>query len=374
MVGMMRSMLTMPKPVIVVANGHVRAGGFGLVGAADMAFVGPEATFALTEARLGLAPSIISVVLVPKMTPALGRTLLPHRREFRPGHGRADRVGDAGGFERRGVDRSRRRSSRRGPESLPAGAGGVQGADHRGHSRRVRGTRGRRAAESAALFASDDARGHDRVPHEAAAQLGFESVTAARQPQQERSRATRERLLDECIDMLATQAGRRRRSPPLPKPPVCRAGPHSTISPTRESLITAVMEQMFETMTADASVVLADVPDDLDTRVNAVVDKAVAIYTGTQFKAALQVWAAAASDPALQEVILPLEAAASPGGAQVHRRRLDPAGAPGCAPPGAGDTRPRARVCLADTLSDDSRRREQVVATWCGQLVDALSQ
>ena len=38
------------------------------LGAADVALAGPQATFALTEARLGLAPSIISVVLLPKMT------------------------------------------------------------------------------------------------------------------------------------------------------------------------------------------------------------------------------------------------------------------------------------------------------------------
>ena len=119
-------------------------------------------------------------------------------------------------------------------------------------------------------------------------------MTAARQPQQERSRATRERLLDECIDMLATQGWSATTVAAVAEAAgVSRAGPQHHF-PTRESLITAVMEQMFETMTADASVVLADVPDDLDTRVNAVVDKAVAIYTGTQFKAALQVWAAAA--------------------------------------------------------------------------------
>ena len=68
MVTLMRTMLEMPKPVIAVANGHVRAGGFGLLGAADIVVAGPDATFALTESRLGLAPSIISVVLLPKLT------------------------------------------------------------------------------------------------------------------------------------------------------------------------------------------------------------------------------------------------------------------------------------------------------------------
>ncbi|WAC56621.1 enoyl-CoA hydratase family protein [Gordonia sp. SL306] len=77
MLDLMRVILEMPKPVIAKVDGHVRAGGFGLLGAADIALVGPRCTFALTEARLGLAPSVISLVLLPKMTArASGRYFL----------------------------------------------------------------------------------------------------------------------------------------------------------------------------------------------------------------------------------------------------------------------------------------------------------
>lgn len=69
MVSLIRTILELDKPVIVVADGHVRAGGLGLLGAADIALVGPAATFALTESRLGLAASIISIPLLAKMTP-----------------------------------------------------------------------------------------------------------------------------------------------------------------------------------------------------------------------------------------------------------------------------------------------------------------
>ena len=55
-------------PVIAAVDGHVRAGGLGLVGACDIAVAGPASTFALTEARIGVAPSIISLTLLPKMT------------------------------------------------------------------------------------------------------------------------------------------------------------------------------------------------------------------------------------------------------------------------------------------------------------------
>ncbi|MFW0788838.1 enoyl-CoA hydratase family protein [Gordonia sp. CPCC 205333] len=68
MSALMRTILTLPKPVLVVVDGHVRAGGFGILGAADIVLAGPASTFALTEVRLGLAPAMISVVLLPKMS------------------------------------------------------------------------------------------------------------------------------------------------------------------------------------------------------------------------------------------------------------------------------------------------------------------
>jgi enoyl-CoA hydratase len=64
----LRSILELPKPVIGAIDGHVRAGGLGLVGACDIVVAGRNSTFALTEARIGVAPSIISLTLLPKMT------------------------------------------------------------------------------------------------------------------------------------------------------------------------------------------------------------------------------------------------------------------------------------------------------------------
>lgn len=64
---LLRAIVAHRKPVIGQINGHVRAGGMGLVGACDLVAAGPESTFALTEARLGLAASIISLTLLPKV-------------------------------------------------------------------------------------------------------------------------------------------------------------------------------------------------------------------------------------------------------------------------------------------------------------------
>jgi len=66
---LLRAIVESPLPVIAAVDGHVRAGGFGLVGACDIAVAGPLSTFALTEARIGVAPAIISLTLLPKMSP-----------------------------------------------------------------------------------------------------------------------------------------------------------------------------------------------------------------------------------------------------------------------------------------------------------------
>lgn len=68
-VKLLRRILELPVPVIAAIDGHVRAGGLGLVGACDIAVAGPGSTFALPEVRIGVAPSIVSLTLLPKLTP-----------------------------------------------------------------------------------------------------------------------------------------------------------------------------------------------------------------------------------------------------------------------------------------------------------------
>ena len=66
---LLRAIVTCRVPVIAAVDGHVRAGGLGLVGACDIVVAGPRSTFALTEARIGVAPAIISLTLLPKLAP-----------------------------------------------------------------------------------------------------------------------------------------------------------------------------------------------------------------------------------------------------------------------------------------------------------------
>ncbi|MEV0120767.1 enoyl-CoA hydratase family protein [Streptomyces sp. NPDC050703] len=69
-VRLLRQVVELPKPVIARVDGHVRAGGLGLLGACDMAVAGPGASFALTEVHIGVAPAVISLTLLPRLDPS----------------------------------------------------------------------------------------------------------------------------------------------------------------------------------------------------------------------------------------------------------------------------------------------------------------
>ncbi|MFB6814180.1 enoyl-CoA hydratase family protein [Streptomyces sp. NPDC056347] len=68
-VALMRRIVALPKPVVARVTGHVRAGGLGLLAACDISAAGPGSSFALTESRLGLAPAVISLPLLPRTDP-----------------------------------------------------------------------------------------------------------------------------------------------------------------------------------------------------------------------------------------------------------------------------------------------------------------
>ncbi|GAA1605784.1 enoyl-CoA hydratase family protein [Kribbella sancticallisti] len=68
MVDVQRAIVANSKPVVARVAGPVRAGGIGMVAAADIAVAGESSTFALTEVRLGLAAATISLTVIPRLT------------------------------------------------------------------------------------------------------------------------------------------------------------------------------------------------------------------------------------------------------------------------------------------------------------------
>lgn len=81
LVALLRQIIELPKPVVARVTGHVRAGGLGLLAACDIAAASTEATFAFTEVRIGVAPAVISLPLLPRTNPrALSRYYLTGER------------------------------------------------------------------------------------------------------------------------------------------------------------------------------------------------------------------------------------------------------------------------------------------------------
>ncbi len=76
LVALLETMLDLPKPIVARVQGHVAGGGNGLVAASDLAVAVETARFAFSEVRVGVAPAVISVVCLARLTPADARELL----------------------------------------------------------------------------------------------------------------------------------------------------------------------------------------------------------------------------------------------------------------------------------------------------------
>ena len=141
--------------------------------------------------------------------------------------------------------------------------------------------------------------------------------------------------------------------------------------PTREDLFTAALEHMADVRLAEILREAARLPAGGEHRTRDVVRLLVGLYTGPLFRAALQVWAAAATSAELRELVLPLEARL---GREAHKAAIGLLGVDE-SQPGVHEavqaTLDLARgLGLADTLADDSRRRQRVIAQWAA-MVDA---
>ncbi|AYJ50925.1 TetR/AcrR family transcriptional regulator [Rhodococcus sp. P1Y] len=197
-------------------------------------------------------------------------------------------------------------------------------------------------------------------------------MVTAREPKQDRSRATRQRLLEATIASLADQGwGATTVGVVAEKAGVSRGATQHHF-PTREDLITAALDYMFDTRMDDARRESVALPTG-HARTEAVVERLVEYYTGSVFKAALQVWTAAAADPEMRARVLPLE---DKFGRVAHRMAVEQLGVDDRDPQThrlVQATLDLARgLGLADVLSDDSRRRSEIVRAWSGVLDSSL--
>jgi len=195
-------------------------------------------------------------------------------------------------------------------------------------------------------------------------------MTMTREPQQDRSRATRLRLLEAAVECLAEVGWSRSTVTVVAERAGVSRGAAQHHFPTREDLFVAAVAHVAEARAEELRTHRASMPREaLTTR--AIVDTIVATFTGQLFRAALELWVASSSEPNLREQVVALERAI---GRETHKSVVDALGVDESVP-GVRETIQAtldlARgLGLANLLTDDSRRRERIVAQWAN-LIEA---
>ncbi|PZG99313.1 TetR family transcriptional regulator [Streptomyces sp. NTH33] len=191
-----------------------------------------------------------------------------------------------------------------------------------------------------------------------------------RVPKQDRSRVTRQRLLQSAVDCLAEHGWAGSTVSVVAERAGVSRGAAQHHFPTREDLFTAAVEYVAEER---STALRALFPQSAAGDRHAVVAALVDLYTGPLFRAALHLWVAASDEDQLRPRVTELEARV---GRETHRIAVELLGADE-ARPGARETvqgfLDMARgLGLANLLTDDTARRERVVTQWAALLEQAL--
>jgi AcrR family transcriptional regulator len=191
------------------------------------------------------------------------------------------------------------------------------------------------------------------------------TTAPTREPQQDRSRATRARLLEAAIASLAELGWTASTVAVVAERAGVSRGAAQHHFPTRESLFTAALEHVTALRAAEMKRELAELPAGARPDTAAVVELVMNLFTGTVFRSALALWVAAASEPQLREQIVPLEARI---GREIHRVVVELLGVDERT---AGvretvqATLDLARgLGLANLLTDDGARRARIARQW----------
>ncbi|WP_354643961.1 TetR/AcrR family transcriptional regulator [Kitasatospora camelliae] len=194
---------------------------------------------------------------------------------------------------------------------------------------------------------------------------------AVRAPQQDRSRATRRRLLEAAVECLAELGWQGSTVAVVAERAGVTRGAAQHHFPTREDLFTAAVEHVAAERLAAVRADGEALPRAGAARTEAVVGMIVRLYTGPLFRAALHLWVTAATEEPLRERILSLE---NHIGREAHRAAVEFLGVDESAQ-GVRETvqatLDMARgLGLANLLTDDGPRRAGIVRQWA-RVLDA---
>ena len=197
--------------------------------------------------------------------------------------------------------------------------------------------------------------------------------TTVRVPQEQRSRAMRQRLVTATVDCLLESGWSGTSTTLVSQRAGVSRGAQLHHFPTKNDLVLAAVAHLAEVRAAElrtAATGLSTGPS----RTRAVLGMLADHFTGPVFTAALELWVAARTDPALHDAVAPLEQRL---GRDAHRLTVELLG--------VDEQEPGARelvqatldlvrgLGLANTLSDDAVRRERILDQWALVLAAAPS-
>ena len=193
-------------------------------------------------------------------------------------------------------------------------------------------------------------------------------VTSIRVPQEERTRAMRARLLEATIESLVERGWAGTSTTVVSRRAGVSRGAQLHHFPTKNALVLAAVEHLSEARRAELRTAAATLPTG-PRRTRAVLGVLAEHFTSPIFTAALELWVAARTDAQLLAAVGPLEQRV---GREVHRLTVDLLS--------VDESRPGTRelvqatldlvrgLGLANTISDDRRRRDRILDAWADLL------
>lgn len=199
------------------------------------------------------------------------------------------------------------------------------------------------------------------------------SPAGVRVPQEERTRAMRQRLLEATVDLLVERGWSGTTTTLVSQRAGVSRGAQLHHFPTKDDLVLAAVEHLSEVRGRELAEAATKLPSGRR-RTRAVLEMLAEHFTSPVFTAALELWVAARTDPNLMAAVAPLEQRI---GREIHRRTVELLG--------VDEKQPGVRelvqatldlvrgLGLANTISDDTARRKRILDQWARTLDARIS-
>jgi AcrR family transcriptional regulator len=198
------------------------------------------------------------------------------------------------------------------------------------------------------------------------------TTSTARIPQEERTRLMRQRLLEATVACLVESGWSGTSTTLVSQRAGVSRGAQLHHFPTKNDLVLAAVEHLAEVRGAELRDAATKLPRG-GRRTRAVLAMLADQFTSPVFIAALELWVAARTDTALHGALVPLEQKI---GREIHRQTVELLG--------VDEQQPGMRelvqatldlvrgLGLANTISDDTVRRERILDQWARVLDDHI--